>query len=145
MYHAKERRTGQIIAAKKASPWGSYRCPTCNAEVSLRSGDYRVAHFAHKPGQGKPECDEFHPSEDLRHLWHNAQDSYQGPAIDPLRLSIELEPEYDSRRGPRKWVLRLTVPKSPYEHGLVQIDCGGGEVKKIALSKLVLGAQTLSC
>jgi len=142
VYYAKKRGTGEIVAAGKASRWGSYRCPTCNVEVLLRSGEERVAHFAHKPGQGKPECEQFHPSEDLRHLWYNTPDAYQGPAIDPLRLSIELEPDYDSRRGPRKWVLRLTVPKSPDEHGLVQIDCGGGDAKKIALSKLVLGTQT---
>lgn len=141
MYHARERRTGQIISATKASPWGSYRCPTCNVEVSLRSGDYRAAHFAHKPGQGKPECEEFHPSDDLSHSWRDT-DTYQGPAIEPLRLSIELEPDYNARRGPRKWGLRLTVPKSPDEHGVVQINCGGGDVRKIALSKLFLGSQT---
>lgn len=141
MYHAKKRRTGQIISATKASPWGSYRCPTCNAEVSLRSGNYRATHFAHKPGQGKPECEEFHPSDDLSHSWRQA-DPYHGPAIEPLRLSIELEPDYDARRGPRKWGARLTVPKSPDEHGVVQIDCGGGDVRKITLSKLFLGSQT---
>jgi len=141
MYYAKERRTEQPIAASKAYRWGNYRCPTCNAEVSLRSGKYRDAHFAHKPGQGKPECEEFHPSDDLRHPWRTTE-PYQGPPIDPLRLSIELEPEYDARRGPRKWLLRLTVPKSPDEHGRVSINCGGGDVKKITLSKLALGPQT---
>ena len=141
MYYAKERKTGQIVAATKAYRWGNYRCPTCNAEVSLRSGKYRDTHFAHKPGQGKPECKEFHPSDDLRHSWRSTE-PYQGPPIDPLRLSIELEPEYDARRGPRKWLLRLTVPKSPDEHGRVSIDCGGGDVKKITLSKLALGPQT---
>jgi hypothetical protein len=141
MYYAKERRNGQIIAASKAHRWGNYRCPTCNVEVSLRSGKYRDAHFAHKPGQGKPECEEFHPSDDLRHPWRTTE-TYQGPPIDPLRLSVELEPGYDAHRGPRKWLLRLTVPKSPDEHGRVSIDCGGGDVKTITLSKLALGPQT---
>jgi hypothetical protein len=141
MYHAKDRRTGQLIGASKASPWGNYRCPTCNAEVSLRSGDYRVTHFAHKPGQGKPECDEFHPSPDLVHSWRDVPTS-QGPEVDPLWLNIELEPERDARRGLRRWGLTLTVPKSPDDHGVIQIDLGGGDTRKIALSRLFLGPQT---
>lgn len=141
MYYAKERRSGHIVHADKASQWGDYRCPTCNVEVFLRSGDYRAAHFAHKAGQGKPECDEFHPSYSLGYSW-TTPESYQGPPVDPLLLSIELEPDYDARRGPRKWGLRLTVAKSPDDHGTVQIDCGGGDIRKIVLSKLVLGAQT---
>ena len=142
MYYAKERTTGVIIGPSKAHRWGNYRCPTCNAEVFLRSGKYRDAHFAHRPGQGKPDCEEFHPSEDLRHPWRTTDEPYQGPPIDPLRLSIELEPDYDARRGPREWLLRLTVPKSPDAHGRVSIDCGGGDVRNINLSKLAIGAQT---
>lgn len=144
MYHAKERKSGRVVAAHNASAWGSYTCPVCKANVSLRSGDYRTAHFAHKPGQAKPECELFHTSDELRHVWRLSPEAQadEGPPIEPLRLSIELEPEYDSRRGPRKWVLRLTVPKSDDEHGIVSIDCGGGDLKKIALTKLALGAQT---
>jgi len=142
MYYAKEHRTGKIVTPAKASPYGTYRCPTCKAAVFLRAGNIYVAHFAHMPGQGKPECDEFHPSEDLRPVWPINSYEPQGPAIDPLKLSIELEPEYDSRRGPRKWLLRLTVPKSHDEHGEISIDLGGGDTRKVSLANLSLGART---
>jgi hypothetical protein len=142
MYLAKERRTGRIVSADEAMPYGSYRCPTCNADVFLRSGRYRVTHFAHMPGQGKPECEFFHQTDDLRHQWQSNVYDPQGPTIDPLRLSIELEPDTDAHRGPRKWGLRLTVPKSHDPHGDVSIDLGSGDVRKISLAGLSLGART---
>jgi hypothetical protein len=142
MYVAKERRTGQIVSAYEATPYGSYRCPTCKADVFLRSGRYRATHFAHMPGQGKPECDDFHPTDDLRHHWQSNVFGPQGPAVDPLRLGIELEPDRDVRRGAKKWGLRLTVPKSHDPHGDVSIDLGGGDVRKISLVGLSQGART---
>jgi hypothetical protein len=141
MDYAKEHRSGKIVTAAKASPYGNYRCPICKAAVFLRAGNIYIAHFAHMPGHGKPECDEFHPSEDLRLLWPTNSYEPQGPAIDSLQLSIELEPEYDSRRGPRKWVLRLTVPKSHDGRGEISIDLGGGDTRRIPLANLSLGAR----
>src|SRR6185312_8323846 len=105
MIYAKERQTGKIVAAVKASPYRDYRCPTCNAEVFLRAGQVYVSHFAHVPGQGKPECDEFHPSEDLRYQWQTSPYEPPHAALDGLLLSLELEPEADLRRSARKWGL----------------------------------------
>jgi hypothetical protein len=142
MYYARERRSRQIVAADKAKAWGDYTCPTCKAAVSLRSGKYRVDHFAHMPGQGKPDCEEFHPSDDLTRSWQTASPPPEAQPVDPLLVSIELEPDYERRRGPRKWILRLTVPKAHDAHGQVSIDLGGGDKRKISLTKLSLEPQT---
>ena len=145
MRYAMERRSREIVPAHKAKAWGSYSCPTCKAGVFLRSGEYRVPHFAHMPRQGKPECEEFHPSNELLHSWRSGEGTPNAPSVDPLLLSIELEPDHDLRQGPRKWVLRLTVPKTHDGHGQFLIDLGGDDIRKVSLSKLMRdGAQTYS-
>lgn len=142
MLYAELRRTGKIIPAAKASPYGNYRCPTCKAGAFLKAGQVYIAHFAHMPGQGRPECDDYHPPEDLRRQWltPSAQPSTQ--KIDGLLLSIELEPDHDARHGLRRWGLRLTVPKSYDSHGEIRIDLGGGDVRRVSLTTLLLGGQT---
>jgi hypothetical protein len=142
MLYAEIRRTGKIIPAAKASPYGEYRCPTCKAEVFLKAGQVYVAHFAHMPGQGKLECDNYHPLEDLRRQWETPSPQPSAQKIDGLVLSIELEPEYDARHGLRRWGLRLTVPKSYDPRGEIRMDLGGGDVRRVSLSTLLLGSQT---
>jgi Competence protein CoiA-like family len=146
MDFAKDRR-GKLIGTQEASPHLYYICPVCAADVFLRSGRKRVAHFAHRSGQGKKDCELFHPSDDISYTWtrygEGPDNNWSGRPIEPLSLSIELEPEA-AVRGKRKrgWGLRVTVPKADDEHGQVSIDCGTGQPRKIALSKLFLAAQT---
>src|SRR3954449_12728424 len=46
MDYAKERRSSdKLIRAENASPSRYYTCPTCSAEVFLRRGRRRTAHF----------------------------------------------------------------------------------------------------
>jgi hypothetical protein len=145
MDHAEDRR-GKIIKARTASPGPFYHCPVCRAEVFLKSGKYNVRHFAHKAGQGRAECEHFHPSDYVRGAWLSLQrfgEDSEGPPIPPLALSIELDPTMEARlKGLRKWKLALTVPKAPDTHGLISIDCGAGAPRQIALTKLALGPQT---
>lgn len=140
MLHATDRRTGKIIAAGKASSYGDYRCPTCRARVNLRAGQYRVAHFAHLPGQGKPECELFHPSDNLAALPPFPAPS-PAAAIDPLELSIELAVREPRRNLPRNWAPRLTLPKSDDGLGEIMMDFGGGDIRKIPLVNLVLSGR----
>src|SRR5262249_47536943 len=133
---------GTIIPAAKASPYGEYRCPTCKGEAFLKAGQIYIAHFAHMPGQGKPECDDYHPLEDLRRQWETSPTQLPTHKIDGLLLSIDLEPDHDARRGLRGWGLRLTVPKSYDSHGEIRIDLGGGDVRPVSLATLSLGART---
>src|SRR5689334_11760069 len=129
MRYAEIRRTGTIIPAIKGSRYGDYRCPTCKGDVFLKAGDVYVEHFAHMPGQGKPECEHYHPPEHLRRQWETPTQEPVQQKVDRLLLSIELEPDRDARRGPRRWGLRLTIPKSYDSHGNIRIDLGGGDVR----------------
>ena len=125
MDYAKERRGSEkLIRADDAFPGRYYTCPTCFAEVYLRRGRWRVAHFAHRSGQGKPDCENFHPSDNLTYTWRGngttSGESANYRPNDPLLLSIELQPETMLRgRKPRGWELRLTVPKSDGTHGRI--------------------------
>jgi hypothetical protein len=144
MDHAEDRR-GQVIRAKNASSGPFYRCPVCRAEVFLRSGKYRVRHFAHKAGQGRPECEHFHPSDHVRGTWPYPRygDDMDGPPLPPLALSIELDPVPEARlKGLRAWQLALTVPKAPDTHGSITVDCGSGPPRTITLAKLSVAPQT---
>lgn len=53
-----------LIAASDADRCWRYVCPRCKKRVVLRSGGRNIAHFAHTPGVGTPECELFHPHED---------------------------------------------------------------------------------
>jgi hypothetical protein len=142
MLYAELRRTGKIIPADKATYHGDYRCPICRGEVGLRAGSVYVAHFYHKQGHGKKECEEYHPPEHLRRQWETPAAASSAHRIDPLILSIELEPERQGRRGGRRWALRITVPRSFDTHGDIRIDLGGGDVRRLTLATMSLGAQT---
>jgi hypothetical protein len=145
MDFAKERRGSEkLVRASDAFAGRYYTCPTCFAEVFLRRGRWRVAHFAHRSGQGKPDCENFHPSDDLTYSWpgYGSSSGSTRPA-DPLILSIELQPESTMRgKKLRAWELRLTVPKSEDARGQITIGCGGGSKRTFSLAKLALGAQT---
>lgn len=55
-YTRDSRRLVQASHAKR----GAYECPTCHAQVHLRSGNQR-RYFAHNPGQGKEDCENYYP------------------------------------------------------------------------------------
>lgn len=148
MYFAKERRGSErLVSASNAFPGRYYTCPTCFAEVFLRRGRWRVPHFAHRSGQGKPDCENFHPSDDVTYSWPGYGTSPTNTSnyrpTDPLILSIELQPESTMRgKKLRAWELRLTIPKSEDGRGQITIDCGGGTRRTFRLSNLALAAQT---
>lgn len=144
MDYAKDGR-GKLITASEAAAGLYYRCPECRADVFLKLGKKNIAHFAHRRGQGKPECELFHPSFYLSGPAprYDIHADANAPPIPPLLISIELDPTPQSRlTGNRDWKLALTVPKASDAHGMVRIDCGAGTPRLIALSKLALDAQT---
>ena len=148
---ALEPGTGRRVRAAQAMRGRIYRCPRCQAEVFPRLGRRRDPHFAHWPGQGTPECELFHAGDDIHHPWptfpgHGYPHEQDGrPPVPPLALSIELEPEILVRGSRlRQWGLRLTIPKSDDPHGTFKINCGGKDVRTVALSKLVLQSVTLT-
>ncbi len=145
MYTARDTRTGRVVAAGDASPYGDYICPMCTMPVFLRRGDVRVAHFAHRSGLASPECELYVPSDDIANPLtlppgsHPKGQGLSSEKIAPLALSIAIEPEYrPGRRGARQWDLCVTIPKSTDQHGQIEFDSGGGVHRRIPLSTLVL-------
>ncbi len=145
MDRAREVGSGQIVFASKAKTYRSYICPVCKADVFLRAGDYREAHFAHKSGMGSDDCDLYHRSFDIQ---APISPIVSGWAIDPnfkIRpkyLSIEIDKgEGSSSSGRGNWSLHLTLPQAPTDKGQIHIDLGR-EKRKVPLSKLVLSEQT---
>lgn len=143
MDHAKDG-AGRLIGTHQAVARRFYTCPVCSADVFLRRGHKYEHHFAHRSGHGKPECENFHPSDLIATTWANSHGNAPSPrAIAPLSVSIELEPEALIRgKRFRRWGLRLTIPKSDDEHGRITIDFGAGSPKTLALSRLSLESYT---
>lgn len=141
MYHAQDRRTRQYVHADEASVVGDYVCPICKANVFLRAGSMRQHHFAHMPCQGKRECEEFHPSNELLRASGGAAAPVREIVVEPLRLSLSLEPDRHDRRGARQWRLYVILPKSPDGHGRIRFDFGRGDLRAISLSSVMLQGE----
>jgi hypothetical protein len=61
MEYAFTRDSETLVHATDARRHVGYECPTCRARVNLRSGNERT-YFAHFPGQGRPDCELYHPA-----------------------------------------------------------------------------------
>ncbi len=147
---AKDRRTGRHVLASEGSYYNDYRCPVCNAEVFLRRGEHRIAHFAHKSGLALPECELYFAPNDIKHPWTIISGAAQSTAgrenhsIPALSIAIELESADTQRRNQlRRWGLRLVIPRSDGRLGQMQVDTGE-HFRKIALSSLFVGPTALS-
>src|SRR6185437_1150911 len=88
--------------------------------------------------QGRPECEEFHPSNELLRAAGAAGTGAHEVAVEPLRLNLALEPDHPGRRGLRQWRLYVTLPKSPDGHGKIRFDFGGGDARAISLSVMTV-------
>jgi len=141
MYHAQDRRTHRYVHAGEASAASGYLCPTCKAHVFLRAGGMRQNHFAHMPRQGKRECEEFHPSNDLLRAYGSSISPIDEPIVEPVRLSLELQPDPYDRRGARKWRLCVILPRSANGHGRITFDFGSGDLRAIHLSAITLQSE----
>lgn len=62
MFYAIDPSTGVETHADSAQTGRVYRCPTCGARVTLRSGPVRSDHFAHVQWTAKPDCENYTPS-----------------------------------------------------------------------------------
>jgi hypothetical protein len=84
-------RTGKTVDAMNAPRGPRYRCPLCNAQVHVRRGQWRDAHFAHNPGEGSEDCEEFHPSDGT---WNPPETAPQYPVAPKYKVaSTESEME----------------------------------------------------
>lgn len=136
--------TGKQVRADVAQRRRYYRCPVCHSPVHLRKGVYRDAHFAHDPGQGKPECENFHPSDDWRGPVPDLP-IFAPPAqiIPRQRLSLLLNVHAPAGRAPVSWALEVLVPRAPTRSGTLKFDGGGDGFRvDVSCAKLAGGAQS---
>jgi hypothetical protein len=145
MYLAIDAYSKKHVRAASAQRGRDYRCPTCRAPVHLRRGTYREAHFAHDPGQGRPECELYHFSDSLLGL--TSDDPVFSPPAEILprqRLSLWLNVQVPTGRNPATWSLEVLVPKSPGRAGTLTFD-GGADGLRVELSCLRLNAGAITC
>lgn len=144
MYVALESGTGKQVRADVAERRRYYRCPVCHSPVHLRKGVYRDAHFAHDPGQGKPECENFHPSDDWRGPVSDLSVFVTPAQIIPRqRLVLQLIVRVIVGRAPVSWALEVLVPRAPTRSGSLKFDGGGDGFRvDVSCAKLSVGAQS---
>jgi Competence protein CoiA-like family len=144
MYVALDLDTGKQVRADAAQRRRYYRCPVCHSPVHLRKGVYRDAHFAHDPGQGKPECENFHPSDDWRGPVPDLPVFVPPAQIIPRqRLSLLLIVHALVGRAPVSWALEVLVPRAPTRSGSLKFDGGGDGFRvDVSCAKLSGGAQS---
>lgn len=110
--------TERLESATEAKSWGEYVCPICKAKVSRRSGSAKTPYFAHWPGWGSPECENFFPGQHGHDVLSKVSVSVEKQKIE-LRLLI---PTGMNRAG---WSLELVLPTCRECRATVSLDVGG--------------------
>lgn len=118
MEYAINKVTGRLESATQASGASLYVCPVCKATVNHRSGTLRKPHFAHWPGWGSPECENFVPGQQGQHAQGQASASATKRKME-LRLVI---PRGADRAG---WSVELVLPPCRECRAKLALDVGG--------------------
>src|SRR5690606_7688368 len=120
--------TGTLVSATElaaATRWRrrGFWCPVCKKAVHLRVGRVREPHFAHNPGEARPDCENYHPG------IGGGDGTYVSGRADPPYQPLYLVEEPNPRGSPR-WHLELLVPAAPVSSGFVNVPDGeGGQVE----------------
>lgn len=110
--------TERLESATEAKNWGQYVCPICKAKVSRRSGPKKTPYFAHWPGWGSSECENFVPS-----LHGHSAQSKGSVSVDKQKIELRLLiPTGVDRAG---WSLELVLPPCRECRATVSLDVGG--------------------
>lgn len=138
--YAKDRFTGEAIHASEAHK-GAHRyiCPGCGASVFRKggyAGSYKRAFFAHRPGEGDPECENYHFGAGIAHP--------EGPQPRPLSLYVFVPQPADVTPS---WDLQLLIPAPPdrtVTTGHVVIDTAARGIIRIPVASIGDGGSRIS-
>ena len=103
--------------ATRASRYGQFKCPVCKKGVSLRRGKIKTPYFAHLPGNGTFECENFVPS-------HYTLAVKENISI-PIKRRMELRLVISTERKIRGWSLELVLPTCNLCRAKITLDVGG--------------------
>lgn len=119
MDYAIDEMTGVLVSASRASRYGQYTCPVCEKGVIPRKGDIRVPYFAHRPGYGTLECENFVPGHSSLLVPEKEKINVTVKRRMELRLLISAE------RKCREWSLKLALPTCNLCRAKITLDVGG--------------------
>ncbi|VCW16240.1 hypothetical protein BANRA_03614 [Escherichia coli] len=115
MNYAIDKFTGTLILAARATKYAQYVCPVCKKGVNLRKGKVIPPYFAHLPGHGTSDCENFVPGnsiivETIKTISKRYMD---------LRLLIPVG------SNSREWSLELVLPTCNLCRAKITLDVGG--------------------
>jgi len=140
MDYAKDRFTGELVHAVGAYPGSrSYQCPCCGAGV-FRKGGYldsaKRAFFAHRAGEGDPECESYHPGTGIIDL--------EDPQPRPLGLYVFVPQPADVTPF---WHIQLLIPECASDtttSGYVFVDNATHGVVSLPVGVIGTGGSRVS-
>lgn len=132
MKYAINKITGTVVTASRGSKYASYDCPVCEKSVSLRRGKKIPPYFAHLPGQGTFDCENFFPGNSSFAV-KNAIKVIASRRME-LRLSIAAE------KNTKQWSLELVLPTCKFCQAEIILDVGGRS-QKLDMRSMVKSRQ----
>ncbi|MGE4404256.1 hypothetical protein [Pseudomonas sp.] len=134
MDYAVNKLTNKVESADSALGGGYYLCPICQARVTHRAGPKRKKYFAHWPGFGSSQCENYVPGQHGHNGLGNAFSAQTMRRMD-LRLKI-------NRGGNRSaWYLELVLPSCRACEATVTVDVGGGIQQQINMRGMADGRR----
>lgn len=117
MEYAINKVTDQLELAARASKYAPYKCPVCRKAVSLRRGNVKKPYFAHLPGHGTPECENFVPS----HLTLPVKGKVNILVKRRMELRLVILNDFMGWN----WSLELALPTCNFCRAQITLDVGG--------------------
>lgn len=120
MDQAVDKITSKYVNASQASKYGRYFCPSCGGAAFLKRGGIYRDHFAHFPGEGNEDCENYFPGSGF------GGSSYTPQPPRPFALNLSIEG--DVRRSPR-WHVDVHIPKPEAASGFVHVPGRSGSTR----------------
>lgn len=136
MDYAVNKITNKVESADKTFGGGIYICPICQARVGHRAGIKRKKYFAHWPGSGSSQCENFAPSQ----YGQNSLGSVFS-ALNMRRMDLRLKIDKGQNRA--AWYLELTLPSCRACDATVTVDVGG-RLQNIDMRGMTDGVRLLA-